>query len=159
MSARVPAHLKVIRGNPGGRPIKPEVEPLVPTDVPEPPECLNEVAKNEWWRIATELHRLKMLTVVDINPLAAYCQAFARWSAAEQALNKLADRDPATGGILIKGSYGTPMLNPLLKAATQAARDMVKYAGEFGLTPSARARIAAGEYQEQQHKFSGLLAG
>jgi phage terminase small subunit len=40
-----------------------------------------------------------------------------------------------------------------------AAADMVRYAGEFGLTPVARARIAQGIHRQEPSKFDGLLAG
>jgi len=36
---------------------------------------------------------------------------------------------------------------------------MVRYAGEFGLTPVARTRIAKGIQQPARNKFDGLLAG
>jgi phage terminase small subunit len=44
-------------------------------------------------------------------------------------------------------------------AAYCAASDMVRYAGEFGLTPVARTRIAQGIQQPPPSKFDGLLAG
>ena len=67
----------IARGNPGKRPIRPEPEPAVPTTPPDPPEFLDEHAKNEWWRVAPKLHALGSLTVLDLQPLAAYCQAYA----------------------------------------------------------------------------------
>jgi hypothetical protein len=36
---------------------------------------------------------------------------------------------------------------------------MVRYAGEFGLTPLARGRIASGGGYEPPGKFDGLLGG
>ena len=72
---KVPTHLRLLRGNPGKRPIKPEPEPAVPDKPPEPPNFLSDEAKNEWWRVAPELHALSLLTVLDVMPLAAYCQA------------------------------------------------------------------------------------
>lgn len=155
---RQPTQLKILRGNPGKRPLPPEIRPPVPKHMPDPPEFLTSLAKEEWWKIGDELHRLGVLTVVDLKPLAAYCQAFGHWHDAETALSKMAERDPQTNAIIIKGSHG-PQLNPLLKAAATAARDMVKYAAEFGLTPVARARLAAAAADDTyEHKFTGLLA-
>ena len=62
---------------------------------------------------------------------------------AERALMRLAEADKATGGLLIKTSNGNAIQNPLVGIANKAAADMVRYAAEFGMTPSARSRIKA----------------
>jgi P27 family predicted phage terminase small subunit len=160
MNPPVPTKLKLIRGNPGKRAIRPEPEPIVPLELPEPPDFLNEEAIAEWSRIGEELRRLRLLTVADTKPLAAYCVSYSRWAAAERALKMMAERDPVTKGLMVKGSLGNPVQNPLVKVASNAARDMVRYAAEFGLTPVARARIAAGPGPDQPpSKFAGLLVG
>jgi phage terminase small subunit len=41
--------------------------------------------------------------------------------------------------------------------AQGAADSMLRLAGEFGLTPVARSRIAAGVYPQPAGKFDGLL--
>jgi phage terminase small subunit len=46
-----------------------------------------------------------------------------------------------------------------VKIAANAAKDMLRFAGEFGLTPVARARIALGVYAQPTSKFDGLLGG
>jgi phage terminase small subunit len=52
------------------------------------------------------------------------------------------------------------MRNPLVAIAANAANDMLRFAGEFGLTPLARSRIAAGGgYEPPPSKFDGLLGG
>ena len=158
----VPTHLKVLRGNPGRRALpESEPEPMTSAQIPEAPPFLQGYACDEWYRIAEELHRLNLLTVVDINPLAAYCDAYARWRTAVEALAEMAKRDPVLSGLMIETRNGTPIQNPIVVTAANAANDMVRYAAEFGLTPSARARIAAGPFGGPggQSKFSGLLAG
>jgi P27 family predicted phage terminase small subunit len=156
-----PTKLRVLRGNPGHRPIRAEPEPRAPVELPEPPDFLTEEARAEWFRIGEELRRLRLLTIADTRPLAAYCQSFGRWADAERAIKLMAERDPVTKGLMVKGSLGNPVQNPLCKIAANAARDMVRYAAEFGLTPAARARIAAGVDGggEAPSKFAGLLAG
>jgi len=158
----VPTHLKVLRGNPGHRALpESQLEPTKPAQIPDAPAFLLGYACDEWYRIAEELHRLNLLTVVDIIPLAAYCDAYARWRTAVSALAEMAKRDPALSGLMIETRNGTPIQNPIVVIAAKAANDMVRYASEFGLTPSARARIAAGPYGDGggHSKFSGLLAG
>jgi P27 family predicted phage terminase small subunit len=88
---------------------------------------------------------------------SAYCQAFGRWVQAEEVLASMRARDPVTGALLVKTSDGA-RINPLVRAASHAAKDMVKYAAEFGLSASARSRIAAGPFgQPPPGKFDGLL--
>jgi P27 family predicted phage terminase small subunit len=153
--------LKLLRGNPGHQAVRPEPEPQRLAEVPEPPAFVIGHAADEWYRISAELYRLNLLTAVDINPLAAYCMAYARWRYAEEALARIAANDPVMSGLMVKARNGTPMQNPLAITASKAASDMIRYASEFGLTPAARSRIAAGVYNEGNKvgKFDGLLAG
>jgi phage terminase small subunit len=51
----------------------------------------------------------------------------------------------------------TQRRHPLIKVIADAASDMVRYAGEFGLTPVARTRLTQG-LQQSPSKFDGLLA-
>jgi P27 family predicted phage terminase small subunit len=153
---RIPTHLKLIRGNPGKRPLPAEPEPDVPENMPEAPPFLAPYARDEWWSIGPQLVRLRLLTSVDLQVFAAYCQAYATWRTAIETLNGMAERDATTGGLLVKRvSDG----NPLLAIAASAAADMVRHAGEFGLTPLARGRIASGGSYEPPGKFDGLLGG
>jgi P27 family predicted phage terminase small subunit len=69
-------------------------------------------------------------------------------------------REEKARGLVIRGSLGGAVENPLLYIARKAAADMMKYAAEFGLTPAARSRVAGrgkGD-DEQKSKFAGLLA-
>jgi len=155
----MPTHLKVLRGNPGHQTLRAEPEPTVPPAVPPAPSFLMPYAQDEWARIAEELYLLGCLTVVDLNALAAYCQAYAHWRTAEEVLTRMRERDPLTSGIMLKTRNGNPIPNPLLVAANKAASDMIRYASEFGLTPAARSRIAAAHVEVGKPKFAGLLAG
>lgn len=67
----VPFPLKLLRGNPGKRPMRPEPQPQIAADVPEPPSFITGYAADEWWRTAPELHRLGLLTRIDVPALAA----------------------------------------------------------------------------------------
>jgi P27 family predicted phage terminase small subunit len=56
----------------------------------------------------------------------------------------MAERDLLTHGLMIKTSNGNAIQNPLVGTANKAMLDMVRFAGEFGMSPAARARIEAG---------------
>ena len=155
-----PLHLRLLKGNPGKRAIRPEVEPEREPTCPEPPPFLQGYAADEWWRVAEDLHRLRLLTLVDTMPLAAYAMSYARWRTTEETLARMAESDPVTHALLVRSTDGNPRRNPLVKIAADAADDMVRYAGEFGMTPVARSRLAAGiggQPPAGRGKFDGLL--
>jgi P27 family predicted phage terminase small subunit len=154
----VPFPLKVLRGNPGKRPMKPEPQPEIAADVPEPPAFITGYAADEWWRTAPELHRLGLLTRIDVPALAAYCHAFGQWRMAAESLAKMQANDPIMNGMIIRTKYGDAAMNPLVSIARKHAGDVIRYAGEFGLTPVARTRLASANFQRSPpSKFDGLL--
>ncbi len=131
-----PTTLKVITGNPGKRPL-PASEPKPPPalKLPEPPLDLGDDALAEWKRVTPRLLELGLVTEVDLAPLAAYCQAYGRWVDAEAQLEN--------EGLTLTTSKGNVIQNPLLGIANKARNDMVRFAAEFGMTPSARTRVKA----------------
>jgi P27 family predicted phage terminase small subunit len=154
-----PSYLKLLRGNPGKRRIPPEPEPALAPDCPSPPDFIVGYAADEWWRTAPELWRLGLLRVTDTACLAAYCYAYGQWRTAAEALARMAATDPHMAGLLIRTTTGDARRNPLIKVVRDAANDMVAYAGQFGLTPVARSRLAAGiDGQPAPGKFDGFLA-
>ncbi len=80
-----------------------------------------------------ELLALGVLTTVDRAALAAYCVAYARWADAEAQVTKL--------GTVVKTANGNLIQNPYLAVANRAMDQMMKAAGEFGMTPSSRSRM------------------
>ena len=137
-----PTHLKLVTGNPGKRKLNSkEAKPRAL--IPGPPVHLTTDAVEEWNRVATDLYNLGVLSEIDRSALAAYAQAYGRWVQAEHAIAKMAQKDQLTGGLMIKTTNGNAIQNPLVGTANKAAADMMRYAAEFGMTPSARSRIAA----------------
>jgi P27 family predicted phage terminase small subunit len=139
--------------------MRPEVQPAIESTCPEPPSCLDGYGRDEWWRLGPELRRLGLLTLVDVAPLAAYCAAYSRWRTASEVLAGMRERDQLTHGLLIKTMEGNPRRNPLVKIVADSADAMVRYAGEFGMTPLARSRLAAGIGGQPAgpSKFDGLI--
>ncbi len=154
-----PAHLRLIEGNPGKRPIRQGVVIPPAPGIPEPPPHIDEIATAEWHRIAPGLHALRLLDRVDTASLAAYCTAFSRWVTAESALAEMAKMDKTTGALMIRTSNGNAVQNPLVGTANRAMRDMIRYAAEFGMTPSARTRIGHEGGTPTGSKFDGLIGG
>jgi len=154
----VPFVLRALRGNPGKRPTKPEPQPEQTIDVPEPPGFIAGYAADEWWRTAPELHRLGLLTRMDISALAAYCHAFGQWQMAAEALATMQANDPIMNGMIIKTKFGDAAMNPLVSIARKHAGDVIRYSAEFGLTPVARTRLAVGGYVPASRQVRGAFA-
>jgi len=127
-----PTALKLLRNNPGRRPLNTR-EPKPPTARSAPPAYLTGAAATEWRRLAPELARLGLLTTIDRDALAAYCQTFARWREAELEIRKR--------GMVLKGRDGGPVLSPFVTVASRALAQMRAWLIEFGMTPSARSRV------------------
>jgi P27 family predicted phage terminase small subunit len=129
----VPTALKVLHGNPGKR--KPPAHEARPAPtVPDCPEWLEPEAQQEWERIAPKLQRLGLLTEVDGTALAGYCQAYARWSQAEQLLT--------VKGITTEAKTGWMQQAAEVSVALKYLAVVKGFCAEFWLTPSARARMA-----------------
>jgi len=154
-----PTTIKVLTGNPGKRKV-PEGEPVPDSNLPTPPSHLDPYAVEEWERLAQAMHDLGILYDVDRAVFGAYCAAYSRWRTAEEAMQRRVMKcggDPTSALILMTKSENF-IQNPLVGIANKAASDMVKYAAEFGLTPSARARLAINP-DKKESKFKGLIGG
>jgi P27 family predicted phage terminase small subunit len=105
----------------------------------EPPAHLNEYAKQEWARVAPILEKRGLISEEEAAALALYCQAYGRWQQAELKITELA----GTGdGLIVKAPSGYPIQNPYLAIANKAMEQCYQYLQQFGLSPSARARIS-----------------
>ena len=136
-----PTALKIISGNAGKRPL-PTNEAFVPSSEPAPPPFLSDDAKVEWGRLVSTLFSAGLISEIDRAVFAAYCQSYVRWAQAERELDKLAEKG-VLNSILMKTTNGNAIQHVLLWVANKAHADMVRYASEFGMTPSARTRVDA----------------
>ena len=129
-----PTALKVLEGNPGGRPLNPN-EPKPAKKAPRCPAWLEDEAKKEWKRMGKTLEQMGLLTEMDMAAFAGYCQAYARWKEAEEFITQ-------HGSILrTKSGYVQPV--PQVSIAQTYLKIMNRFAEQFGLTPAARSRIIA----------------
>lgn len=148
-----PTKLKILEGNPGCRKLNAH-EPEPRNIMPYQPVHLDAIGLEEWNRISMGLHHMGILTEVDGNALAAYCASYSMWVQAWEAIKGMKKEGVLGSGLMIKTKNGNMIQNPLVGTANVAARDMVKFASEFGLTPAARARISL--KSEELSKDSGI---
>jgi P27 family predicted phage terminase small subunit len=143
-----PEHLKIMRGNPGRRPLNPDA-PAPDPEIPDAPAHLSVAALEEWNRISVELEELGLLSQIDMAALAIYCTAWGRFVEAEQHLREdglmLMGRAKPTGATLEDGTPemedGKPYQNPWVGVSNRAIELMQSMLAEFGLSPSSRSRI------------------
>lgn len=138
-----PSHLRVIEGNKSKRPILPDkIDPPKPSRPLPPPAHLGKHAKAEWKRISLQLHRLGILTEVDRAAFEAYCVSYGVYRDADDRLRELAKVDRTGGGaMVVTTKAGNAIHNPVFSIRQKAIADMVKYATEFGFTPSSRTQV------------------
>lgn len=108
-------------------------EPRPAVKAPACPGWLSKEAKAEWRRAAKVLVAMRVLTEGDRAVLAGYCQAWAEFRQADEAIQK--------SGLLIKDAEGALRRNPLLMVRNAAHDRMTRDAAQLGLTPAARTRV------------------
>lgn len=137
-----PTYLKLVAGTARKGRIN-KAEARVTPHLPMPPAHLSDYAKVEWGRVAQDLYEVGLLSKVDRAILAAYCTAYGRWQAAEEALLQVAAQDQVFAGLLTRTKQGNLIQSPLVGVANKAMADMIKYAIDLGMTPAARSRVQA----------------
>lgn len=147
-----PIELKLLRGNPGKRPLKANVQAnqqaeAVLTD--EPPSMLLEEARSYWDYAILHAPR-NLLRKLDVYLLAAWCNAAARYEH-NMRLAAKSDVIPVRGAKLAGlDSKDRPIMhNPFSAAARAYLKDMTLLASELGFTPTARARLGALETESE----------
>ncbi len=132
-----PTKLRVLHG---GHPERVNRDEPQPADLPvEMPDFLSELAERKWLALAPHLEVMGVLTGVDVDMLAAYCECYARW----RRLVTMAAKSPP---VFNRGGEGSEMVlarNPLWSQVRDAEAAMRVLAREFGFTPSARSGLRA----------------
>lgn len=135
-----PTNLKVVSGT--DRPTRHVDEfEIEQGDFPEAPEHLDSIALAEWNRVIEGLYYANIITEIDTAGLEFYCVSYSIYVRSQKKAKEIFESDPHTLGLLGKGKNG-PIRNPYLREARSAMSDCLKYASEYGLTPSARLRLA-----------------
>jgi len=147
-----PTALRKLEGNPSKRPF-PRNEPQPDPSMPECPEWLLDDAKDEWDRVAPELHRLGLLTQLDRVALAAYCQSYAKWKQADEWIKENGTVYPIRGP---DGEVRYLQQVPQVSIANQCLKQIRAFCAEFGLTPAARARMELPNEREEDDFLAKL---
>lgn len=138
----------MLRGNPGKRALN-AAEPQPDATPPPCPGWLDEIAQERWKELAPELTRLGLLTSVDGDAFAGYCQAYAEL--------RLATEELKAAGRTFMTDKGFLMAHPAVAMQRAALENLKKYSALFGLDPSSRSRLAVSGEQEKADPFDTFL--
>lgn len=141
----IPTQIKLLRGNPGHRPIG-KREPKPRAGAPSCPAWLGGEAKKMWREIAPQLQEMGVLTKIDRNALTLYCETWARWRLTVEALVGL---DYRKDGLEIKR---------LSIIARDSLGILHRLGAAFGMTPSDRTRIQVAKPSVEDAEFERFLA-
>lgn len=108
-------------------------EPQARSGKIEPPDELSDGVRIIFEYVVAELEHMRIASPADVHSIVCYCEAVDKHRKASALLAK--------SSVLIKGLHGGMVRNPALSIQRDAANTIRQFAQEFGLTPSARARI------------------
>jgi len=151
---RLPKKIKLLKGNPGRRPLN-DREPQPLRTIPECPSHLTEEEREVWDVVSRKLYDMGVLTEVDDIALSFFCEYFNEY-------RKLADQ-VKKAGVFIKvknGKETKTFVDPetgktvtkevdryiVQRSPVAAARDTAwsiagRILADFGMTPAARTRL------------------
>lgn len=131
--APLPTAVKKLRGNPGKRKLNSK-EPRPAARVPSAPRWLSAGAKREYRKVAKLLLGAGLMTEIDGVALGMMCEALDVYQRAKVAMGE--------DEVIIMSDKGNMYQHPAVGVMSSARADVLRWTREFGMTPSARSRIA-----------------
>ena len=144
-----PTAIKKLTGNPGKRALS-KNEPQPERVIPAMPRGLLKYARQFWKAHAERLGQLGLLTEADGG-------AFTMM-ATHYALARLALDDIQAYGLSRLDKNGAVRKNPMLQVWRENSAAYLRYAQQFGLTPSARGRLNIPE-PPAEDDYEAVLSG
>ena len=129
-----PTPLKVVQGT-----FRPDREPKNPAilepQAPKPPKGMSQPGRACWRRIVPKLVAARILTELDRELLAAYCECWAMYWDLKTIVHK--------EGYTTTTHKGNVIQHPLVGSMNKMLDSLIRLGREFGLTPASRSRIEA----------------
>jgi P27 family predicted phage terminase small subunit len=116
---------------------------------PEAPSHLKGVALEKWHEMLGLLEEMGVLSRTDVDAIALYCSTFSQWRVCDDKLQTPED-------YVIISPKGFQLNSPWVNMRNKFADQMARLLAEFGLTPSARSRVAA-RPPEEGDKLTAFL--
>lgn len=146
---KTPTELKLLRGTPGGehKLARNEPKPKKVKNVPAP-DWLEPKAVEVWERETSRLEKLGLLTEIDLNAFARYCDIYSKWDAARDFLAKNGfvyaiyhEQSPDEIARKEKKKLKYMAQFPQYTIYQQLGKDLARLEGAFGMNPAARASL------------------
>lgn len=115
-------------------------EPQPGDALPQPPTELSEAGRAIWAYVVGELAAMGLAHRPDTHQLHAYVEAVELHAQASVMVHR--------AGPLIKDRDGAVRTNPAVRIQREAARNMLVFAREFGLTPASRVHLKTEQVAE-----------
>jgi P27 family predicted phage terminase small subunit len=126
------------------------------TDPPDPPAHLTKEELKVWNETIDLLKPAGILQRIDAAVLAAYCCSYARWNLAESEIKEEAKKGYTLSGLVSEGANNQLVVHPLINISRRERADMILFANQLGMTPSARMRIDTQPPKETENPFAAL---
>ncbi len=151
---KTPTNIRILNGNPGKRPL-PQNEPKPNPTAPAKPAWLTGDGAKMWGRLAPELERLGLLTVIDGEAFAGACQSWGTYVKCQRDIKK----HGLTYEYENKGGGVNEIERPQVKIGQKSLDQFRAFCSEFGLTPAARTRIEVKSAEGEIDPMEALLSG
>lgn len=131
--AKKPTRQKILEGNPGHQKLN-KNEPNPPAvDLVAPPSFLSERAAEKFETLGRELKKLGLLTVLDLDLLAAYCITWDNLLDANEQTRKK--------GSTFETESGYEAVSPFVAIRNKSIDHLKTIGREFGFSPAARSDL------------------
>lgn len=152
-----PLALRALKGNPDGGRMPEDLSAGVRPGSLVPPEHLeNPIARQEWLNKAPLLVERGLLTELDEQAFAAYCQSWAVCVACMGVMEKMRQNSPLFEGLVVRTTKGQLVENPVIKTYLRTMDTMLRVSIDLGLTPIGRAKVALARQTKGNSKEAGL---
>jgi P27 family predicted phage terminase small subunit len=148
---RTPSSVKRLRGNPGRRPLREDVDAGVLERLPNPPAWLDDEARKFYRLAGRECIKMAVLARVDVAALVTMSAMWGRWVNAERHL--------CAEGEVVRAPNGSLVLNPWLTVSNRALDRFCALASKFGGNPADRTRLTLKESGPDLLDLRALLFG
>lgn len=149
-----PTKLRILRGNPGKRPIK-NSEPQPSSDGIVMPPHLGPVAVARWGELLPLLQSVKVMTRADVEALARYCDTYEWWLATRAKLRTEGDTYPILND---GGQVKYIAQRPEVSIAHKLSQQLRQLEQDFGLNPSARTSLNVETTQQETSDDAQMFA-
>lgn len=107
-------------------------------------------AKKEFNRLVDELTTIDIISNLDVNNLASYCEAYSNYVKATEELN---GQSLTIQKCMPNGAY-TIVENPLIKIQKLYAEECRRFAGLIGLTIDSRLKFASAKAEKKENEIT-----